>query len=43
MVSAPEIYELWGESILGPWENLEPEIQQGWLQLAADVAEKQGA
>lgn len=33
----PEIYTRWGEPLLGPWEEVDPEIRQAWVHLAEDV------
>ena len=34
---APDVYVSFGDDLLGPWENLSPEVRKAWRNLQAEV------
>lgn len=39
-MAVPNLYERFGEELLGPWENLDSAVQDAWVTLSKQVASR---
>lgn len=42
-MTAPNLYVHFGQDLLGPWERLDPAVQEAWVTLSNQVASRQAA